>query len=73
SVFMEIIYTLHANEQINERKLSKVWIEETIKSPDEIRHKGHKHYATKKLNGNTLRVVYVKENYIKVITSYFIK
>ena len=70
---MEIIYTLHANEQINERKLSKVWVEETIKSPDEIRHKGHKHYATKKLNGNTLRVVYVKESYIKVITSYFVK
>ena len=70
---MEIIYTLHANEQINERKLSKVWVEETIKSPDEIRHKGNKHYATKKLNGNTLRVVYVKESYIKVITSYFVK
>ena len=72
-MFMNIIYTIHADEQIKERKINKVWVEETIKSPDELKHKGHKHFATKKLNGETLKVIYVKETYIKVITSYFIK
>lgn len=70
---MNVIYTLHAEEQIRERKILKVWVEEAIKSPDVARHIGHKFYATKKLNGNTIKVIYVKENYIKVITSYFVK
>lgn len=70
---MKIIYTIHANEQIKERKILNIWVEETIKSPDQTKTKGHKHYATKKLDGKILRVVYVKESYIKVITSYFVK
>ena len=59
-MFMDIIYTIHVDEQIKERKINKVWIEETIKFPDELKHKVHKYYATKKLNGHTLKVVYVK-------------
>jgi len=70
---MDIIYTSHANRQLKDRKIEQVWIEETIKYPDETKHKMHKYYVTKKLDGKTLRVVYVKEKYIKVITSYFIK
>ena len=70
---MDIVYTKHANEQIKERKILNIWVEETIKSPNQTKTNGNKHYVTKKLNGKTLRVVYVKENYIKVITSYFIK
>ncbi len=72
-MIMNITYTLHAGEQIEERKIPKIWVEETIKSPDELRRKGNKYYATKKLNGNTLKVIYVRESYIKVITSYFIQ
>ena len=70
---MQIIYTKHAELQIGERHIEKVWIEETIKAPDKVKRKGNKYYAVKKLNGNTLKVVYVKEKYIKVITSFFIK
>ena len=70
---MEIIYTNHVEEQIGERKILKVWVEEAIKSPDETKRNGNKHYVIKKLNGTVLKVVYVKENNIKVITSYFIK
>ena len=70
---MDIIYTKHAEEQIEERKILKIWVEETVKFPDELRREDIKYYATKKLNGSTLRVVYTKENYIKIITSYFIK
>ena len=70
---MQIIYTKHAELQIEERRIEKVWVEETIKAPDEVRTKGNKYYAVKKLNGNTLKVVYVKEKYIKVVTSFFLK
>ena len=70
---MNIIYTKHATEQIKERKILNVWVEEAIKSPTQIKINGHKHYVTKRLNGNTLRVVYVRERYIKVITAYFVK
>lgn len=65
-------YTLHAEEQIIERKIEKVWVEETIKFPDITKRDGSKFYVTKKLNGKTLKVVYVKEKYIKVITTFFI-
>lgn len=67
---MEIVYTLHAEEQIKERKYEKVWIEETIKRPDITQCFGDKYYASKKLNGLTIEVVYIKEKYIKVITAY---
>ena len=70
---MEIIYTNHAEEQIKERKIIKVWIEETIKFPDDTKRIEHKFYVIKKLNGKTLKVIYTKENFIKVITSYFVK
>ncbi len=59
---MDIKYTLHAEEQIKERKLEKVWIEETIKYPHSTEREAQKYYATRKLNGRTLRVVYVKKS-----------
>jgi len=70
---MKIIYTLHAIDQIKERMIEKIWVEETIGFPDRLKKCGAKHYASKKLNGHTLKVIYVKEKYIKVITSFFIK
>ena len=70
---MNITYTHHAEIRIKKRKILKVWVEETIKSPDKVRCKGRKWWVVKKLNGMALKVVYVKERYIKVITSYFIR
>ena len=66
-------YTLHAQEQIKERKIEPVWIEEAVRFPDTIASEKHKFYVTKKLNGKTIKVVFIKEKYIKIITSYFIK
>ena len=68
-----IIYTVHAKRQIAKRKILHLWVEESIKSPDLTKIDGHKYYVTKKLNGRTLKVVYVKEKHIKIITSYFEK
>ena len=69
---MRIIYTLHAEEQIRERKIELVWIEEAVNSPDRTERVGNKYYVTKKLNGKIIKVVFVKERFIKIITSYFI-
>ncbi len=70
---MDIVYTLHAEEQIQQRKIESVWVEETIKSPDYTkRKKPNKYIVKKKLNGKSIEVVYVKEKYIKVVTVYWL-
>ncbi len=70
---MDIIYTIHAEEQIQERKIERVWVEETIKGPDYTkRKKPNKYIVKKKLNGKSIEVVYVKERYIKVVTVYWL-
>ena len=70
---MDIKYTLHAEEQVNDRKIEKVWIEETIRHQHKTERDGNKYYVVRKLNGRTLKVIYVKEKYIKVITIFFIQ
>ena len=70
---MEIRYTSHAEIQIERRKLEKVWIEEAIRSPNIIKKEGSKFYVIKKLNGITIKVVYIKAKYINVITLFEIR
>ena len=70
---MYLIYTKHAKEKIEKRKIVPIWIEETIKWPHLTEHIGNKYVVIRKLNGYTLKVVYIKENNIKVITCYLIK
>jgi len=68
---MKIVFTKHAEEQIKERKIERLLVEETIKYADKTRKEGkNKYYARRKINGFTLEVVYIRENYIKVITVY---
>ena len=69
---MDVVFTNHAEYQLKERKADDVWVKETIKSPDIIKQVGNKFYVVKKLNGKTLKVVYVKEKYIKVVILYWI-
>ncbi|MEK6940762.1 MAG: DUF4258 domain-containing protein [Nanoarchaeota archaeon] len=70
---MDILYTKHAIEQITERKIPVIWVEEAIKNPSEIMREKDKYQVTKKLNGISVEVVYVKKKYIKVITCYLIR
>ena len=70
---MKIFYTNHAKDKLKRRKIEKIWVEETIKYPDYYIKVKHKHNAIKKLNGRTLKVVYVKEKHIKIITLFFVK
>jgi len=68
---MQIIYSNHAEEQIEIRKILKVWVEESIKSPDRTEREGqNKYVARKKLNGRSIEVVYIREKYIKIVTVY---
>lgn len=69
---MKIIFTNHALYSIKERKIEKVWVEEALKSPNKLEKEFGKFYASKKLNGKSIEVVYEKKNYIKVITAYWI-
>jgi len=68
-----IIYTEHAEKRLKKRNILKIWIEEAITSPDLINRDKNKYYIIKKLNGKTIKVIYLKEKYIKVITSFFIR
>ena len=69
---MEVIFTNHARYQLKERKVDYIWVEETIKSPDITKKVDNKFYVIRKLNGRTLKVVYVKEKHIKVVTLYWV-
>jgi hypothetical protein len=70
---MEIMFTLHARQRMMRRKILSVWVEEAVRSPDSIRHIGNKYYATKRLNGAEIKVVFVKEKFIKIITTFYVK
>jgi hypothetical protein len=70
---MRILYTAHAKGQLAERKIEEVWIEEAIKHPDLTVKDGGRTYVVKKINSHTLKVVYVMEKYINVVTCYFLQ
>jgi hypothetical protein len=69
---MEVSYTKHCEERMVKKKIEKVWVYETIKYPDKMLIKNGKNYAEKKINGGSLKVVYIKEKYLKVITVYWV-
>lgn len=69
---MYIIFTKHAKEQIEERKIELIWIEEAIKWPNLTKHAENKYIVTKRLNGRSIEAVYIKEKYIKVLTVYWV-
>ncbi len=70
---MKLIFTLHALDRIKKRKITKEEVEESIKFPDNTEKKHGLYYAQKKIQRGKIEIVYEKkENYIKVITLYWI-
>ena len=67
---MNILFTKHAREQMEERGISEDEVMNTLKYPENIQKIGDLYYAQKKTNQGTIEVVYEKQNYIKVITVY---
>ncbi len=69
---MEIIFTEHAKERMKKRNITKEEIIETIKNPDKTKKIGGKYSSQKNIGRANIEVVYEKEKYIKIITSYFV-
>lgn len=70
---MKIIYTNHAEERALIRGIKKEWIEEAIRNPDKLLDAEYERkQATKKINGDKISVIYIKEdnNYI-IVTVYW--
>ncbi len=67
---MHIDFTKHAREQMKERNISEEEVIETVKTAKKTQKIDDVYYARKNIGRATIEVVYVRENYIKVITVY---
>ncbi len=70
---MKIIFTLHAEERLEKRKVLREEIIDAVNYPTDIEKKHDKYYCRKRLNRGMIEIVYEKtESNIKVITLYWI-
>ncbi|HLC31106.1 MAG TPA: DUF4258 domain-containing protein [Candidatus Nanoarchaeia archaeon] len=67
---MRIVFTTHAITQMKERGISEDEIIQTIMYPETTLKIDTVYYVQKKILQGTIEVVYIRENYIKVITVY---
>ena len=69
---MHIEFTNHAEEMLEERKITKDEAEIAIKSPDKLYKEEGKYYASKNIGRGIIEAVYKRETYIKVVTVYWL-
>jgi len=69
---MKIVFTNHAEDMLIKRKITKDEVEITIKSPEKLTKEDDKYYASKNIGRGIIEVVYEMENYIKVISLYWL-
>ena len=69
---MEIVFTLHAKNRLKKREISEDEVINTIKYPENTYKREGKYYAQKNIGRGNIEVVYEKDNYINVITVYWI-
>ncbi|MEK6926844.1 MAG: DUF4258 domain-containing protein [Nanoarchaeota archaeon] len=69
---MNIVLTEHARERLKKRKITLEEVKLAINSPDSLRKEGGKYIAEKHIGRAKIEVVFEKDNYIKVITIYYI-
>ncbi len=65
---MNIVFTKHTRDRMKKRNISEDEVINTIKYPEKTEKVDDVYYVYKKLDRFTLKVVYIRENYIKVIT-----
>ncbi|MBS3076426.1 DUF4258 domain-containing protein [Candidatus Pacearchaeota archaeon] len=65
---MNFVFTNHAKQRMIEREIDLNKIKETILTPDYTISKETKFEAYKKFENKTLKVVYTKGKFIKIIT-----
>ncbi len=69
---MDVVLSDHLKDRIRRRNITEDEVENTIKYPEKIRKIGDKHFASKNIGRGTIEVLYEKQNYIKVITVYWL-
>jgi len=65
---MKLILTKHAKQRMFERNIKTEEIREVLEFPDYTIVKGNKTEAYKKIDHKNLKVVYMKNKFIKIIT-----
>ncbi len=65
---MKIILTIHAKKRMIERNIKMEDIREAIDFPNYTIIKGNKTEAYKKIGNKNLKIVYIKNKFIKIIT-----
>jgi hypothetical protein len=68
---MRIELTVHAQQQIIRRKIALQLVLETIEHPKMLQQNGAVYYAYRAFKKRILKVVYVKETHIRVLTAYW--
>ncbi len=69
---MEIVFTKHAREMMEKRKISEDEVIQTIKHSEKFTKIEGLYYTQKNIIRANIEVVYEKVKYIKVITLYYI-
>ena len=69
---MNVVFTEHLKERLRKRKISEDEVIQTIKSPERLTKEEDKYYAKKNIGRGIIEVVYERENYIKVVTVYWL-
>ena len=66
---MKIVFTKHALKRMKERAIKEEWVRETIEIPDYTVSREGTVESNKKIENNTLKVIYNKKhNFIKIIS-----
>jgi Domain of unknown function (DUF4258) len=70
-IMKKIIFTEHAKDRLDRRRISEDSVVSAIASPDFVIVRGEESEAHKNIAGNLLKVVYTeKERFIIIITLY---
>ncbi len=69
---MNIVFTKHALDQIKKRKITEDEVISTIKYASQARKVGDKHIVENNIGRGIIRVVFKRENYIKVLTVHWL-
>ena len=69
---MKIIFTKHAKEMIEKRKITEDEVIQTIKHSEKLTKIDGLYYAQKNIIRANIEVVYEKVKYIKVVTLYYL-
>ena len=69
---MNIQFTEHARYTMKKRRITEDEVISAIKYSEKTEKIDDKYYVTKNIGRGIIEVVFIKENYIKVITLYWI-